>query len=77
MPNEATKIASPPGTAAAQKIPRMPKCPISANATSGPAIARFLSEDATAADYAAVMAAVPSLGVLGEAIRSRALWLRS
>ena len=44
--------------------------------TSGPSIARFLSEDATTGDYVAVMAAVPSLGVLGEAVRSRALWMR-
>ena len=44
--------------------------------TSGPSIARFLSEDASAADYAAVMAAVPSLGVLREAFRSRSLWMR-
>jgi lycopene beta-cyclase len=44
--------------------------------TSGPGIARFLSEDATAGDYAAVMAAVPSGGVLAQAIRSRDLWMR-
>jgi lycopene beta-cyclase len=44
--------------------------------TSGPAIARFLSEDATAADYASVMAAVPSAGVLAQALASRALWMR-
>jgi lycopene beta-cyclase len=44
--------------------------------TSGPTIARFLSEDATSADYAAVMAAVPSAGVLAQAVKSRALWMR-
>lgn len=44
--------------------------------TTGPAIARFLSEDATPSDYAAVMAAVPSAGVLAQAIRSRNLWMR-
>ncbi len=43
--------------------------------TSGPQIARFLSEDAHASDYAAIMAGVPSLGVLAQAVRSRELWL--
>jgi lycopene beta-cyclase len=38
--------------------------------TSGPSIARFLSEDASVSDYLAVMAAVPSLGVMAQAIRS-------
>ncbi len=44
--------------------------------TSGPTMARFLSEDATPSDYAAVMAAVPSAGVLAQAVRSRDLWMR-
>lgn len=44
--------------------------------TSGPTIARFLSEDARASDYAAVMAAVPSAGVLAQAFRARDLWMR-
>jgi lycopene beta-cyclase len=44
--------------------------------TSGPQIARFLSEEGTAADHAAVMAAVPSATVLAEAIRARSVWMR-
>lgn len=44
--------------------------------TSGPSIARFLSEEGTPSDYTAVMAAVPSAGVLAQAFRSRALWMR-
>jgi lycopene beta-cyclase len=38
-------------------------------------LARFLSEEADAADYAAVMNAVPRAEVLREVVRSRALWL--
>jgi lycopene beta-cyclase len=41
------------------------------------ALARFLSEEGSAADHLRVMAAVPRAAVLGEALRSRALWLRS
>lgn len=45
--------------------------------TSGPTIARFLSEEATASDYASVMTAVPSAGVLAQALKSRDLWMRA
>lgn len=44
--------------------------------TSGPQIARFLSEEGTAGDHAAVIAAVPRLGVLAQAFRARGLWMR-
>ncbi|MFN7699274.1 MAG: lycopene cyclase family protein [Deltaproteobacteria bacterium] len=46
-------------------------------AVPGDALARFLSEEGTALDHARVMAAVPRRGVLGEAFRSNAIWLRS
>ena len=41
------------------------------------ALARFLSEEGRPDDHVRVMAAVPRAAVLGEALRSRALWLRS
>jgi lycopene beta-cyclase len=41
------------------------------------ALARFLSEEGTPGDHVRVMAAVPRAAVLGEVVRSRALWLRS
>lgn len=41
------------------------------------ALARFLSEEGRVADHVRVMGAVPRLGVMAEALRSRALWLRS
>ncbi|MBX7197168.1 MAG: NAD(P)-binding protein [Sandaracinaceae bacterium] len=40
------------------------------------ALARFLSEEGTALDHARVMNAVPRAGVLGEALRSSAIWAR-
>lgn len=44
--------------------------------TSGGTIARFLSEDASPSDHLAVMAAVPSAGVLATAVRARRVWMR-
>jgi lycopene beta-cyclase len=41
------------------------------------ALARFLSEEGSGLDHLRVMAAVPRAAVLGEALRSRALWMRS
>ncbi len=40
-------------------------------------LARFLSEEASAADYVSVMNAVPRGEVFAEVLRSRKLWLRS
>jgi len=43
----------------------------------GEALARFLSEEGTLIDHLRVMNAVPRLGVVAEALRSRDVWLRS